>query len=292
MTHWHDDHIKGSSQLIKECKNAKIVLPNVFKEQEFRKLAVIYSKRSMVNPNGFDELTKILHHILQKEPDFCFGSVDTLLHQEEAGTDILNIYAISPSSYVKFKNDVSLSSILQSHSQRINPPKHNYSSIATLINVNDDSFLFGADLEEFNKSTMGWGHVINHCKCINNTKSCFFKISHHGSHNGDNAKIWSDFLINNPIAAITPYSRGKTKLPSETDISRIKSRTDRAFLTCYNLTSKFKDKTTLKAGKNILKNLRFIAKNNGQVRIRINTETKEEKVELFNDAVELKQIQG
>lgn len=135
LTHWHDDHIKGSSQLIKECKNAKIVLPNVFKEQEFRKLAVIYSKRSMVNPNGFDELTKILHHILQKEPDFCFGSVDTLLHQEEAGTDILNIYAISPSSYVKFKNDVSLSSILQSHSQRINPPKHNYSSIATLMSV-------------------------------------------------------------------------------------------------------------------------------------------------------------
>ena len=287
LTHWHDDHIKGAYQLIHECRNAQIVLPNAFEDKNFRKLAIIYAKRNMVNPNGFDEVTKIIQHIVQNKRNFCFGSVDTLLLQETIDADNLNVYSISPSSYAKLMSDISISSLIESHSQRINPPKHNYFSIGTLININNESYLFGADLENLNNDQLGWEHVINHCICIKNKKSQFYKISHHGSYNGDNAKIWSEFLIKNPIVAITPYSRGKIKLPSESDFKRIKKQSRKVYLTCKEPTSKFKDKATLKATQKILKNLKIIAKNNGHIRIRINTKTKEENIELINNAVQL-----
>ena len=82
LTHWHDDHIRGASEMIQKCPNARIVLSDALKNDDFLQLAVIYSKRKMVLPNGFDEFTKILQQIRDDDRDLKFGSVDKALFHD------------------------------------------------------------------------------------------------------------------------------------------------------------------------------------------------------------------
>jgi hypothetical protein len=42
--------------------------------------------------------------------------------------------------------------------------------------------------------------------------------------------LWEEMLVPNAVAATTPYSRGRKKLPALADVERIKSKTDNAFL--------------------------------------------------------------
>lgn len=43
LTHWHDDHIRGSAELIAKCENANICISQAFNREEFIKFLAAFS---------------------------------------------------------------------------------------------------------------------------------------------------------------------------------------------------------------------------------------------------------
>jgi hypothetical protein len=62
-------------------------------------------------------------------------------------------------------------------------------------------------------------------------KASLFKIPHHGSENAHTSGVWSEMLLQNPYAVLTPYENGDTKLPTKKDVERVCSYTTNAYST-------------------------------------------------------------
>ncbi len=90
--------------------------------------------------------------------------------------------------------------------------------------------LLGADLETTADPERGWNAVLQSSAKLDG-KAAVLKVPHHGSHNGHHAGIWEILLKPDPAVAVTTYNGGKTKLPTQTDIVRIRALAPRAFVT-------------------------------------------------------------
>jgi hypothetical protein len=88
--------------------------------------------------------------------------------------------------------------------------------------------LLGADLEHVSGRTEGWQAIIDSADRPEG-RAAFFKVPHHGSENADCPACWTDLLLDQPIAILTPYS--PSMLPKPADIGRLCARTPLVFLT-------------------------------------------------------------
>jgi hypothetical protein len=72
--------------------------------------------------------------------------------------------------------------------------------------------VLGSDLEVGTNRDTGWLAILG-----SNTKptgkATVYKIPHHGSQNADLDGVWSEMLIPDPIAILTPFRRGNVSLP-------------------------------------------------------------------------------
>lgn len=296
LTHWHDDHIRGMGRLIEECKNSKIVIPSIFKNKDFLSLFSVFAKTKMVCHNGVDECKHLIKYIISNGREFQTANCDTLLYCELFDeTDKISVYALSPSAIAEIKSAASISSIFQDKIKmskaRIATPNHNLCSVASLINIKNFSLLFGADLEYCNNDQIGWNHVLKSSNVIKNKKSLFYKISHHGSLTGDSPNIWNDLLTPNPISTLTPFCKGRKKLPSSEDLVRITKRTTKAYLTSNNIYSKLKlkNKTAHKIAHKFMNNVSVVGKKCGHIRFRLNTlkQNPIPQIDLFDGAMHI-----
>ena len=64
-THWHDDHIRGLSNILRECTSSQFVCSNAMGSTEFATLVSAYRSRSMMVSTGVKEFHEILN-ILQE----------------------------------------------------------------------------------------------------------------------------------------------------------------------------------------------------------------------------------
>src|SRR5262245_28207655 len=92
--------------------------------------------------------------------------------------------------------------------------------------------LLGADLERGRDIRRGWQAILA-SDLRPRVESCTFKVAHHGSENADLDGIWTDLVMANSRAVLTPYTPGVTPRPSKTDIARLKSRTKYLYCTCW-----------------------------------------------------------
>jgi glyoxylase-like metal-dependent hydrolase (beta-lactamase superfamily II) len=72
VTHWHDDHIRGIAQTLRECSSALPVVSSALFADEFLQLFSLYSPSSTVARSGIDEFHeffKILRD--RKSPAFA-----------------------------------------------------------------------------------------------------------------------------------------------------------------------------------------------------------------------------
>jgi hypothetical protein len=58
-----------------------------------------------------------------------------------------------------------------------------------------------------------------------------FKIPHHGSMTAFHAPLWEQFLVEHPYAALTPFRRGRTRLPTADAAVILCQNTDRVWIT-------------------------------------------------------------
>ena len=60
-THWHDDHIRGLSLILKECASTEFVCSAAMGSREFETLVSAYRRRSMMVSTGVKEFLEILN---------------------------------------------------------------------------------------------------------------------------------------------------------------------------------------------------------------------------------------
>ena len=226
-THWHDDHIKGLSDVFRVATKARLVLSQAMRRPEFLTFVSRFKGVSLAGGSKVAEMDRLLQ--IQEDE-----SRPTLRRAEVGKTLQQGVVALSPSD-----NDVDrfLQMVGQympevRSAQRAAPdPTQNEASVALWIDTTDgDGVLLGSDLEQQTDSESGWRAVVG-ADNRPQGKASVFKIPHHGSAGAHNGDVWTDMLLPTPLAALTPFSR--SRLPKPNDAVRINSLTHNAFLSSH-----------------------------------------------------------
>ncbi len=120
--------------------------------------------------------------------------------------------------------------VVPSPTGRMPTLRPNACSVVSWIRIGPIAILLGADLEESSRPGCGWASIVDDSMRPTG-KADVFKIPHHGSVTAHNDRVWTELIHQLPHAILTPYNRGRTSLPTDTDVARISGLTDKAVLT-------------------------------------------------------------
>lgn len=286
ITHWHSDHIRGASQIAKECASATICFSEALLQQEFLTLASIYS--GMEQPVLLDRKTcatremssiikNIKNQIEQKEPKqslpFIPTSADKRLYQNKQNDFRKEVWALSPSPKAIINSLRDIGSLIPSETEmrRIVPkPDENHNAIVLYIKYGElINILLGSDLEETKDEYTGWSVIVNSPNRPLD-KSKIFKIPHHGSENAHYHRTWKDMVEDEAIGILTTKIGGKASIPKKSDIQRLKKYVPNLFITLEPSSKKQKyDRVVEKTIKSVLKKRIPLYGEIGQIQIRI-----------------------
>jgi len=227
VTHWHGDHIKGASQLFQECAQAAIFISAALQQEEAISLACLYQRDLARTDKGIGEFRKIVDFIYNQQNYSRIIPTTSNTYLFNVPTDNASkLVALSPSSQATLLSSIEFQYLLpklgtRSARKRIFPRGPNFNAVATHFTFGSFSALLGSDLEDSGNVNTGWSAVVGSgvFKRQGLSKSNVFKVAHHGSENGHNAKVWEELLIEKPLAITTPFS--SHKLPKPTDTERI-----------------------------------------------------------------------
>ena len=238
-THWHDDHIRGLAEILRRAEIAKFVNSAAY---SFRELVRVVELGSRTAPQSsatteFNGILRVLEQRRQRgERRDAVGPVPALANKKLlalTGADrsvAAEIFALSPADGVFNLAQAELRDALAAITQRRRPSRQgpNQLCVVLWLKVGVLDVLLGADLEDVAGTTEGWKAIIASGERPNG-RAEFFKVPHHGSENADCPECWTDLLVDQPIAIVTPYA--PSMLPRRADIVRLCARTPRVFLT-------------------------------------------------------------
>ena len=224
-THWHDDHIRGMAKLVEVCGNANFCCASALTQKEFLgALGALENRPPTPAGSGVRELYRVFSLLAERSTNRTYA----LSHRVIFDHQDCRVWSLSPSdtAYEAFLRQVgSLLPMDLETKRRVPSLTPNEAAVVLLVKVSDTVILLGADLER-----KGWLEIVENNK-QKDDKSSVFKIPHHGSEDAHEERVWSEMLTKDPVAALTPWRRGGRELPSITDVSRILSFTDRAYVT-------------------------------------------------------------
>lgn len=301
-THWHDDHIRGISQLLRECSSAEFVCADALRADEFRTLVVAYGYRAMTENSGVKELFNVVKILRERKsiggsrlstPKWAIADRSLLTDRIKLDSSefSVSIQSLSPSDAANAQSKMLFANMLPKENEirrAIPDLRPNLVSVAVSISAGPIFILLGGDLEEVGKETMGWSAILK-SKGRPDVRHSAFKVPHHGSSSGDHPSVWTTMLTKDPVAVLTPLVKGKSKLPGDSDIKRLKSRTQNVFATGIpTVGSRTKrDRVVEKTIKEVVRYIRPVFYAVGQVRLRTQIAQASWSVELFDGAVQL-----
>lgn len=236
-THWHDDHIRGLSQLITSCSAADVFISVALRYEALMSLVLAKAPRHVTN---LREMNRTIETLLDRKPDgrepYRFLIEDTAVHSalRHPANDV-EIWALSPSSVDLYQALSGLKRLLPSESSDLSAvpnPRENHASVVLHVRVGNQHILLGADREVHTNSGRGWESV-GACSARRAlTRSTLLKVPHHGSPNGDSLVIWRDLLEGDCVAVLAPFRRGRGGgRPRPEDVARLCAQTRWAFTT-------------------------------------------------------------
>ncbi len=235
-THWHDDHIRGLSGVLKRAANARFGCSVALKEDEFLTLVGLAAE-SIDGIEGVAELTAILEQLSSRQadgqppqlvtPQYAIENRELLNLNDPGRAFPLKIRALSPSDATVH---LALQDIAALIPREGDPPNGipssasaNHSSVVLWVEAAQHRILLGADLEHVadqvrvvrrdsgpRRSGVGWSPE---------------GPSHHGSEGADCPDMWERMLAPQLcLALLAPFNGGKW-LPSRKDQDRLSLRT-------------------------------------------------------------------
>jgi hypothetical protein len=301
-SHWHDDHIRGLAEVLAACTNAKFCCSSAFTKEEFIGLVTKFEpNRTIAGGSGVRELHQI-YALLQERGSAIMATADRRLMQipsnaiEHGCTS--EVWTLSPSDQriADFLMQIgSCVAEVRETRYRIPVTNQNDLSVVIWISIGSEAFLLGADLEENGASGTGWSAIVSStARPIG--QASVFKIPHHGSITGHCEAVWNSMLAAQVFGLISPFNRGRKKLPSIDDIDRICSRTEHAYVTSspHCRPSRRRDSAVDKTIRETVVRLRTAEPATGHIRLRkqMHPEPKPWTVELDAQACHATEFKG
>ena len=305
-THWHDDHVRGISAVLDECRPAKFSIPSALKTDQFLSLAVLYREHTAMTSSGLQEFTQVLQLLERRKQQgsrfasVAWASADRLLYRDQIplGSDAVEarVFALSPADASLLQARLVFVQLLPSEKEskkRIAPPTPNHASVVLWIEVGDHRILLGADLQRTGDPKTGWSAILNDSVAVSG-RADTFKIPHHGAENAHHDCVWSELLSSEPSAVVTPHRRGTSTLPSAEDIERIIDLTPHAYITAPPRwrRERWLESVVRDFVRQATRSMESVESGWGHVRLRqkIGESHKAYHVELYGDACELARL--
>jgi hypothetical protein len=243
VTHWHDDHIRGFAQIVRAARSARFACSAALNCGEFFTLVSCNQRPPLVEQlSGVTEFSEILDSFARRKgqrntsgPDAWAQHGNRLYHRARKESAV-TVWALSPSAQTCTDAKISLARLMPGLGPprgRLPNPGPNDLSTALLVHTANVHILLGSDLEAGKSEARGWRAIVNSSIPELNLPSSIYKVPHHGSVNADVDEVWTQLLIDDPLAVLTPYARGAKPLPSESDVVRLKRRTNNLFCTAW-----------------------------------------------------------
>lgn len=297
-THWHDDHIQGMATILRECPNAEFVMSGALATEQFFQIVLeVDAQNRLVKYNSSaSELSDILE--ILEERSRGSNVVGPHMFAQDGSRifrgghcDRTEVWALSPSAATVANAFANIADRLLTSGQcrRFKRFSPNDLSVAILVQAGIHNLLLGADLENTTAEQFGWKAVLR--STLRPTeKASVFKLAHHGSVNADHEGIWERMLVSQPAVVVTPYSKLAMPLPRESDVQRVKRRTDRVFCTTWPPTKQPARRRGVDGiVRGATKSRRALNKNSGCIRLRVDLSdpSAAPTIELFGSARQL-----
>uniref|UniRef100_UPI000AB104C3 hypothetical protein n=1 Tax=Streptomyces ossamyceticus TaxID=249581 RepID=UPI000AB104C3 len=234
-SHWHDDHVRGISEVLKASKKARFFAASATTREEFHALTLLPPPSSRFS-SGVSELAKTRKIVEERRADSGFQmglAVAGRLLLRRPDLLVNEVWSLSPSDDDTFRGLSHIASLVAPPGgvYRIPSMEPNDLSVVLQLQTGTGSILLGGDLEHYKRGrSRGWHAVIDH-DVRPQGKATVFKVAHHGSYNGDCPEIWEHMLEKGVVALLSPFQRGSVSLPRQSDVERIRNTCDRAYLT-------------------------------------------------------------
>lgn len=234
VTHYHSDHIGGLLSLLTECPNATFAFSPGAEPEKFVRYIGAFQKSPAID-NGASELYEFFALIKSRHQSFTLcGANKPLLRYTSIQTGIeTKVTSLSPSDKdcLDFLEFISRNMPgRDAQIGRLLVPDGNLLSSAALVEIGGRKILLGADLEVRSHPDSGWSAVVKSTLRPQGIADVF-KVSHHGSINGDHEGVWTQMLsADDLVAVVTPWNRNQG-LPTGEDCKRISARTPKSYIT-------------------------------------------------------------
>jgi len=234
ISHFHDDHISGLSDIIEICTSATLVISAALNSDDFKEYIEALSKTGAEMART-KEIKKIMAFLpnLKADSRLKYAKRDCILFRSKTGVEV---HSLSPSDYDIAQSDIDFSNSLKvarnmpdvaSSAKIVNPNHYCVVSRVYSPTSEDNEILLGADLEI--KKNTGWDAV---CEALNSPrprKTGIFKLPHHGSKTGFHKKTWDELVKEKPISIMTTFD--KSSLPRADMISVYKEMSSSLYCT-------------------------------------------------------------
>ncbi|HLP37730.1 MBL fold metallo-hydrolase [Lacibacter sp.] len=230
-THWHNDHIRGISQVIKECINAQFCFSRAHDREKF-----LYFVSSDYQKSNYDRLNSSSLEFVDSLTELAKRSgraITALENKILYNQGNCHVYALSPSEFTMEAFDNELAQLIPGINPNIKAIRQtpNARSVAIYVKIGEHAALLGADLEVSSNNKEGWLNILDNSLVVGNgKKASLFKISHHGSGNGYHERIFQELLHPNPVSKLTPWNKADG-LPDPQMLGVYLTHTDQLYMT-------------------------------------------------------------
>ncbi|QZT35652.1 MBL fold metallo-hydrolase [Halosquirtibacter xylanolyticus] len=244
-THWHEDHIRGLSDLYEKCESAILSFAHASDRTKFLQLVGLDHNKTKNEETACstEELNACLKILASRKGTMRKASEDRVLLSNNSNGINFKVISLSPSDYIMSEFDEEISTLITDYgvnNRKIINHTPNDKSVAILVKINDQRIILGSDLEVNADKRKGWKCIINNSQTLDG-KSNVFKIPHHGSDTGYNKEVWDVLMDENTVIKLSPYSKNK-KLPKSDMINTFLGHSDRLYITSIPTLSKAKPK--------------------------------------------------
>ncbi|TCN27050.1 hypothetical protein [Sinorhizobium americanum] len=218
ITHFHDDHIKGMSELAAACTNAKIVIPDAWTEDVFKYFVATVSDETTLGRVSVTKEIERIFDILKGSPRrlFTVSELSSLYpppaHPSAKGESLI---VLTPTVARKAKFLARLASAIAAGDTEafgFCETNKNWTSICCILKYGEKYAFLGGDVENLSPDYDLSSVHQSHLKPLSRYE--FVKLPHHGSDTSFCMELRSLINDDDTVVAITPYPRGHKPLPS------------------------------------------------------------------------------